>query len=278
MCAVSMVELSGYTTIGVGGVSVAVFPETERELFSALSLPGEKIVIGGGSNVVFSDKGYGGTVIFTRNLNKIEFGDGFIRAYAGVKLSQLISFYLSRGYGGVEFLAGIPASVGGAVAMNAGAFGKNISESIINVAAVADNKKAVAQNKDCDFTYRSSAFCSEHAVIYADFSYYKDENAKENAARYIAARQKKQPAGRSFGSAFKNPQGDYAGRLIELAGLKGYSVGGAAVSEKHANFIINRGGASACDVYALVDYIKKKVYGLFGVMLEEEVRFIGDFG
>lgn len=268
------VSLKDYTTIGVGGEAFAAFPETEEDFTALLAAGGEKIIIGCGSNIVFSDSGYGGTVIFTEKLRKIETCGGYVRAQAGVRLCDLISFYKRNGLGGTEFLAGIPASVGGAAFMNAGAFGKSVSDILINAGVFADGKTAVLNNAACGFGYRKSALGG--AAVYADFAF---TDGFDNVAyeKYLKARREKQPAGRSFGSTFKNPPFDSAGRLIEAAGLKGYKVGGAKVSEKHANFIINAGGATARDIYSLVAYIKERVNAAFGVMLTEEVRFIGDF-
>lgn len=274
-------DLKKYSTVGVGCVAAAVFPKSGRDLVCVLKDAADKnipvTVIGNGSNVVFSDKAVGGVIVFTKDVNKITRFDGKVRAYSGVSLQKLVNFYADNGLGGMERLAGIPARVGGAIIMNAGAFGRNISESILKVGVIVNNKIVTLSASDCNFRYRGSALPNGAVVLYADFSYTKNSFAKAETADFLRRRIQKQPQGKSFGSAFKNPADNFAGALIDGANLKGYRVGGAKISEKHANFIINDNNATAADVKTLIEYVKNKVYGLYGIKLEEEVRFIGEF-
>lgn len=274
------VMLKDYTTIKVGGKALAVFPESEEELLSVIKdLEKNKrpfIPLGLGSNVVFSDKGYDGIIVSTRKLTGIKKYKNFIRAYSGTPLSKLVNFYQENCFGGMEFLVGIPASVGGAVIMNAGAFNKNLDGILIKIGVIVDNNIVELTNKQCGFTYRNSNLPSGAVVLYADFAFYPDENASVTTKEYLLKRKIKQPVGNSFGSVFKNNAKFPAGLLIDKLNLKGAAIGGVKISEKHANFIINEGG-TADDVYRLVTYVKQKVNESFNITLEEEVRFIGEF-
>ena len=275
------VDLKNYSTVGVGCSANAVFPKNQNELVSVIKDITLKnipfTVIGKGSNVVFSDNKVDGVIVFMQNINDVIKCDGYVRAYSGASLQKLVRFYYQNNFGGMERLVGIPALVGGAIIMNAGAFGKNIGETLLSVGIIDNNKFIVLDKKDCGFCYRNSQMPNNAVVLYADFGYTFNENAKAQTLEFLNRRIQKQPKGKSFGSTFKNPNGLFAGELIDKAGLKGYRMGGAKVSEKHANFIINDGTATASDIKLLIKYIKEKVYGLFGVLLEEEVRFIGEF-
>lgn len=275
------VDLKKYSTAGIGCFANAVFPKNQSELIEVLTEVNLKsipfVVIGNGSNVVFSDKKINGIVIFTEKLNGIMRFDCFIRAYSGTKLAKLVDFYAKNNLSGLERFVGIPALVGGAIIMNAGAFGKNIGENVLSVCVIENNKKRLLSANDCGFVYRNGSLPENSVVLYADFAYGESVFADSETKDFLRRRKLKQPQGKSFGSAFKNPVGNFAGALIDGAKLKGYRIGGAKISEKHANFIINDKNATAADVKSLIEYIKEKVYGLYGIVLEEEVRFIGEF-
>ncbi len=278
---VERVDLKKYSTVGIGCFADAVFPKKESELISVLAEVSAKnmpyAVVGNCSNILFSDKKVEGLMIFTRKLDNVERFNGFVRAYSGVKLSKLVDFYAENGLGGIERFAGIPACIGGAIIMNAGAFGKNIDESVLSVCVIEHNIKKTLTAKECNFVYRNSGLPENSVVLYADFKYIENPFAKEETSNFLNRRKLKQPQGKSFGSTFKNPDGNFAGALIDGVNLKGYRIGGAKISEKHANFIINDKNATADDVKSLIAYVKEKVYESYGVLLEEEVRFIGEF-
>ena len=195
-------------------------------------------------------------------------------------IDKLIKFALVHGFGGLEALSGIPATVGGAIVMNAGAFGHNISDYITSVETLCSGKIKVYDNSGCKFTYRSSRFKGKNEVV-VSATFKLPELDREiistSVKSYLDLRKSIQPSGRSFGSVFKNPKPYMAGALIDEAGLKGLRIGGAEVSDKHANFIITSSKAKAKDVYMLMLKIKKEVYEIFGIILEEEVELIGEF-
>ena len=267
--------LSLITGYGTGGsCDVAVFPKTPAELVFTLKTLKGKIpffVIGNGSNVLASDKGYKGAVIVTSALDKINMNGNLLLCECGVKMSRIIKEMSDNSFGGLEFACGIPATVGGAVAMNAGCYNKSVSDAVKYV--ITDGGTFV--KKDCGFGYRTSRFLNGETIIKVCFlmDCLEEDVIEERLARY--KRLRKNPKGRSCGSVFKN-DGFFAGKLIDLAGLKGIKTGGARVSEKHANFIINEGGSSS-DVYALIKLIKKQVLKVHGVNLKEEIKYIGKF-
>ncbi len=237
-------------------------------------------VIGSGTNILVSDLGYNGLIIDTKRLSDVFFKREQVKAMAGAKLEKLIQFALDNKLCGLEAFAGIPATVGGAIVMNAGAFGHNISESIETVETLVDGKIKVYDKRDCKFGYRTSRFLGKNEVIVsATFNLNTGDREKigDSIKSYKELRHKVQPMGRSCGSVFKNPKPFSAGALIEKAGLKGYKVGGAIVSEKHANFIITSSKSKSRDVYELIKQIKQKVKDAFGVELVEEVECVGEF-
>ena len=266
------VPLAPLTTIGVGGKAAYFAAPATREEFVSL-YDEETFVLGRGSNVVISDGGYGGLVLSTANLNGIKEENGVLTAECGVTAARLVDYCRTRGLGGTEFLFGIPASVGGLAAMNAGAFGREMKD-VLRSVVVWDGAQKRISVEDCGFSYRKSGI--KGVVLAAEFNVAGgfDETFIKKIADF---RREKQPHGKTFGSTFRNGEGYSAGALVERAGLKGFSVGGARVSEKHANFILNTGGATAKDVRELILYIKRKVNEKFGVELAEEVRFIGEF-
>jgi UDP-N-acetylmuramate dehydrogenase len=236
------------------------------------------LVIGAGTNILFRDQGYDGVVIkLMGDFKKILNHNHRFVVGAGVLIKDFLKIIKISGYGGVEFLAGIPGSIGGAVRGNAGAFGHSISERVKSV-VVIDSKlrKKVIPRKKIVFNYRYSNI-SEKAIITAVGFWLKKCPRKMIEKRirdYLKIRWEKQPRGFSAGSFFKNPLPLSAGQLIEECGLKGKKVGGAFVSKKHANFIINTGEARASDVIELMKIVKDRVKKIKGINLEPEVRIV----
>ena len=237
-------------------------------------------VIGNGTNLLVSDLGFDGLIIDIKRLNDVFFKRENVKAMAGASLEKLIRFNLENKLGGLESLSGIPATVGGAIVMNAGAFGHNISDHLLSVETLYNGKIKVYDKEECKFAYRKSRFLGKkEIVISATFNFEKvyRELILAGIKSYTEIRKSIQPQGRSCGSVFINPKPLSAGALIEKAGLKGYAIGGARVSEKHANFILTSQKARANDVYLLIQYIKQKVKDAFGVELVEEVECVGEF-
>lgn len=264
---------------GTGGRCDALFfPRTEEDvvgLAAALDEEGiDRVYLGNGSNVLVSDEGYRGAVICTAELKGITVSGKIVKAMAGDSLKDVIYAALYNSLGGIEFLCGIPATVGGAVAMNAGCYGKSIGDYVVYVRSTAGLKS----NADCAFGYRTSAFRGGEGVISVAFDLDNVEfDQSENKVNYYAGmRRNRQPGGRSCGSVFKN-DGYYAGKVIESCSLKGARIGGARVSEKHANFIIAESGATSRDISRLIAFVKKKVKEQTDVELKEEIVYIGRF-
>ncbi len=241
-------------------------------------------VIGNGSNLLVSDKGYDGLII--------EIGSGMseciakgnaITAKAGTLLGKLAKTALDNSLTGLEFASGIPGSVGGAMVMNAGAYGGQMEDVVrsVTVYDIADSRVISLDNAQMDFAYRHSIIRDKgYIVLDAEFVLKEgDKQQIEDKMRELnTARKQKQPLEYpSAGSTFKRPAGFYAGGLIEECGLKGYSVGGASVSDKHAGFMINKCNATAYDIYRLIGEVREKVYADTGVRLEPEVIFMGEF-
>ena len=268
----------------IGGcAALAVFPKSERELADALSLiDGEGVrceIIGNASNLLFAFDYFDGALIFTSGLGGISVDGNKIYCGAGASLTHLSSVAAEHSLTGLEFAYGIPALVGGAVYMNAGAYGGAVSDVIDYSIAYDRVSQRTFRIYDGDFSYRYSKYMRKSnlvclgAVFALPFG--NEAEIKEKMAQNMASRKANQPLDYpSAGSYFKRPEGHFAGKLIEDCGLKGLSVGGAQVSDKHAGFIINRGGATYSDVLALEEKIKEKVFSEFGVELEREVRVI----
>lgn len=276
-------KFSSNTTYGLGGGAIAAFcPESVRQAIAVYNYLNENkikyAVLGNGSNVLASDKFYDGAVIITKRLDEIIVtSDSTVFCRAGVNVSALLKFCVNRGLSGVEFLAGIPATIGGVVCMNAGVSGKYIDGSVLNV-ELYDGRIRNFSNKQCNFGHKYSIMRDVNGLIlgvWLDLKREKPAKVKENINYYLDKR-RGLPKGKSCGCVFKNPEGISAGKLIDEAGLKGLKIGGAEVSLKHANFILNNGAASA-DVYRLIKTVKSKVFEKTGILLEEEVVYIGEF-
>lgn len=238
-------------------------------------------VIGGGSNLLVSDNGYNGLIISTAKLNRyiINYGSNIIKCGAGINLADLVYYACSHGLAGMEAMAGIPGTLGGAVKMNAGAYNQEIKDTNIN-AALMDKKGniVIKSNEEIGYGYRLSPGTKGYIVLWAEFLYNKSESSAllEKRKEILEKRKEKQPLHKpSCGSVFKRPAGNYAGTLIEKCGLKGYRIGGAEVSVKHGNFILNEDNATSEDIYNLIKYVQETVYNQTGYKLEPEVRMIG---
>lgn len=278
--------LSKHTTFRIGGPCDAFAEPSGIDGFvGALKFLREEninhIVIGQGSNVLFGDGGFRGCVLHAGSgISWVSIDGETVDAGAGALLGALVGRTAENGLAGVESLAGIPGTVGGAIRMNAGAFGQWISVPLQNVDFIdgAGEQRRMDKN-EVGFRYRWSFFQEhpERVIISARFKLYREspEALKKRISEINRQRRAKQPFGYpSAGSFFKNPEGEPAGALIDRAGLKGLRVGGAEVSQAHANFIINAGGATAADVVALAREVRRRVGEVFGVTLEPEVRII----
>jgi UDP-N-acetylmuramate dehydrogenase len=275
-----MTLLSGLTTFRIGGPceNYCVPANTARmvELLQTLENP---VILGGGSNILAADKGVREPVVHTAGLRHFAFEGETVRAGCGVSLPELSRAAAREGLSGLEWASGIPGSLGGAVAMNAGAYGGEMSQAVTEVLAF-DGNAAVAMT-EFGFSYRHSIFLDTPAltVLEATLRLVRDGPA-EICARmeaHMQARNSRQPANMpSAGSFFKRPKGGYAAALIEECGLKGTAVGGAMVSDKHSGFIVNTGGASCEDVLRLAALVRETVFTGTGIELEPEVRLLGD--
>lgn len=278
--------LDRYTSFRIGGpADILFFPADAQEILRAQALADEAgvpvTVIGCGSNLLVSDKGVRGLVIaLGKPFSAIEVEGNVIRAQAGARMSALANAALSNSLAGLEFASGIPGSVGGGVYMNAGAYGGQMSDVVREVEMMRGGEVIRVPASDMDFGYRHSAAMDQGGLIVgATFELAAGDAAEIRAKMddFNGRRRDKQPLEYpSAGSVFKRPEGYFAGALIEQSGLKGCRVGGAEVSEKHAGFIVNRGGATAQDVRELVAHVQKTVQQNFGVWMETEIRMIGE--
>ncbi|WP_457567409.1 UDP-N-acetylmuramate dehydrogenase [Desulfurobacterium sp.] len=271
-------ELSGkeITTIGIGGFFSVFFPETEKEL---LSLTGDDFfVIGGGSNLVLPDRLTGVKLVSLSRLKKFYLKNNRLFAQAGVKISEILRLQMREDFSIFEFLAGVPGvTVGGAVYQNAGAFGAETAHFVKSVVYVDRNGRLSELNNISGFGYRKSPFKDGEIIVGAEFRVNRVKNVREKIRCFIGKRLEKQPPFylKTAGSTFKNPDGYSAGFLIEKSGLKGFSSGGIEVSRKHANFLINKGNATFADFCKIVDVVKNRVFNVFGIELELEVKVPG---
>ncbi|MDD6265967.1 MAG: UDP-N-acetylmuramate dehydrogenase [Clostridia bacterium] len=278
--------LSKYSSFKIGGeCSFAVIPKTKEALCALLDFNKKNavrtLVFGNASNVLFADEGIDGCVVFTAGLKNIEEKDGTVTADAGVTLTELSRFMQKRGYEGAEFLCGIPGNIGGGVFMNAGAYEHSVSEILVDSTYYdrTDGKIKTIANSEHDFSYRHSVYEDNGGVILqASFKCRKAENPEKVKALmddHLKTRSEKQPLEYpSAGSVFKRYPGYFTSKLIDEAGLKGYTVGGAQISEKHAGFIVNRGNARAKDVMELVKIVQERIFALHGIHIECEIRMI----
>ncbi len=279
--------MSRHTTFRVGGnADVLVLPSSADEIIKCMSVFKEYgkdfIVIGKGSNLLVGSGGIrGGVIKLSSEFGAIDCEGDVVTAEGGASLAGVASVCLKNSLGGFEFASGIPGSVGGGVCMNAGAYGGELKDIIKSVTVVKDGEIMRLGGDECGFGYRTSRIMKEGIVVVkAEFGLEKGsyEDIYSKMKELSARRNEKQPVEfPSAGSTFKRPEGYFAGKLIQDSGLRGYALGGAQISEKHCGFIINRGGASAEDIKALMDFTVKTVYEKYGVKLEPEVKLIGEF-
>lgn len=266
-----------------GSCSLAVFPKSEQELALAVDILDrsgvELRVVGKGSNTLFSDGVIDKALIFTGSCNEVRFEGNTVVAASGAGLIALASACAERGLSGLEFASGIPGSIGGAVLMNAGAYGACMADVTVKSRAFDRRIGTVVTVEDHGFGYRDSVYKRERSLVclgaVLSLTEGDSDRIRQKMRELSAERRKKQPLEYpSAGSYFKRPNGDFAGRLIEECGLKGARVGDAEVSAKHAGFIVNRGSASFSDVLALEERVRDTVYRRFGIELEREVEII----
>lgn len=274
-------RLSEFSTLGIGGPArIFVEVTTVEELSSVVKEACQKnipfIVIGKGSNCLFDDRGFDGLVVLNR-INFIEQHENQIYVGSGYSFSLLGVQTARNSFSGLEFASGIPATVGGAIYMNAGAGGPEVADVLTEVEYISwSGQKVVFKKEECSFSYRTSIFQNmKGAIAAARFSLIPKLKARQLQLEIISYRTKTQPYGeKSAGCVFRNPEGQSAGALIEKCGLKGMRVGGAEVSFLHANFLINKENATARDFLELIYLVQKTVKTKTGIELETEVRVI----
>ncbi|MFR4163626.1 MAG: UDP-N-acetylmuramate dehydrogenase [Paraclostridium sordellii] len=279
--------MKNHISFKVGGpADFLLKPKTEDEIkrliefFKNENIP--YIVIGNGSNLLVKDGGIRGVVIkIADNFNKFEIEDTKVIAQSGALLSFMGKAILNKSLTGFEFAAGIPGTLGGAIAMNAGAYGGEMKD-IVKSVRLMDSKGNIIElsNKEMEFEYRRSLISKSDYIVLSAIMELKEGNFDEIKGymkELTKSRVTKQPLNLpSAGSTFKRPEGHFAAKLIEDSGLKGLTLGGARVSEKHSGFVVNIGDAKAKDIIELINVVKSTVYSKFGVMLEEEVKILGD--
>ena len=281
----SLVKLNTYH---IGGLTkYLVRPNSINDLIEVLKILKENeipfFILGNGSNIILNSKLYDGAVIKLDKLNGIEISPDLNMAYAeaGAMISKVAMESINKGLTGLEFAAGIPGTIGGCIYGNAGAYNACTMDYVESVTVLdEDYNIQILKNEDISYGYRTTMFKEEKKYIILAAKFYLKNGDKANSLEMIAERQERRAATQpleypSAGSVFRNPEGDYAGRLIEFCGLKGYRIGGAEVSEKHANFVINKDNASSKDVHDLIMYIHDTVLEKTNVDLEIEQEFIG---
>lgn len=279
--------MSAHTSFKIGGpadmfVSVKSAEETAELIRLARENGVPYMIMGNGSNMLVGDGGIRGLVIqIGKGMAYAQAEDCEVRAGAGILMSRLASVIAKAGLSGFEPLSGIPGTLGGALFMNAGAYGGEIGDTVKDVTYVDDDGELHTIPRDeCGFGYRKSIFSQGGRYMISARLELKPGNEADiraEMAEYNRRRSEKQPLSQpSAGSTFKRPEGYFAGKLIQDAGLMGFSIGGAAVSTKHAGFVVNTGGASAEDVMLLIEHIQNTVEKQFGVRLEPEVRLVGE--
>ena len=279
------VSLKNYTTYKVGGnAKIMVFPSNVDCLVKLVNLLKKEnvkfMVLGNGSNVLFSDKDYDGVLIKLDELNKIEVKDNRIVAGAGALMVKVSREAIKHGLAGLEFASGIPGTVGGCIYMNAGAYNSDQGYVVSRVRVLTPKMTVITMvNRECDFHYRTSFFKKHKDYIVLEATYNLKKGSKELLEEVVADRRKRRLESQplefpSAGSVFRNPPDMYSGKLIEDLGYKGLIKGGAKVSDKHANFVINFNNAKASDIKELIEFLKDEVKEKYGVDLIVEQEFI----
>lgn len=275
--------MSKYTSMRVGGpADLLITPANKEDAVNLITYLQKNIidyiVIGNGSNLLVSDTGVRSVVVnFSSGLNQIKIENNLVKAEAGNILARFVDFCIRHSRGGVEKLAGIPGTIGGAILMNAGAYGSQISDFIYEIEIVRDGQLQKIKKEDANFGYRTSGFVNS-AIIGASFDLPegKIDELIRTKTDYLQRRNQSQPMNfPNSGSIFKNPEGNYAAKLIEEAGLKGTRLGAAQISEKHGNFIVNLGDCSANDIIQLINIVRKTVYSKNKIKLIPEIKLVG---
>lgn len=280
--------MASRTTFQVGGkVRYLLEPTSERELADALAWVRERklglFTMGRGSNLVVSDRGWPGAVVaLAANFSGVGWTESGATVLAGTRLTEFVTQAVGKGFGGIEKLAGIPGTAGGATAINAGAYGQEFGDRVESVRSMdADGETVERTREECAFGYRTSVFRENEEIVVSTtlaFEHGVPDELRRVVRDTQKARVEKQPLNLpNAGSLFKRPPGGFASKMIEDAGLKGLRVGNAAISEKHAGFAVNLGGATAQDVWELSNEVIRRVREFNGVALEREVVFLGDF-
>jgi len=278
-------SMSRHTTLAVGGPAHWFFrPLNRKSLITAmLSIPSdiEILPLGRGSNMLVPDGGFDGLVIDLSELNELSFDGCIVHAGAGVRMSKFARQCAEHGISGCEFMATVPGDVGGGVAMNAGCFAQQVSDTLVSVEVLLRSGEVIELSAAAlKMVYRHSTLPAQSLIVSARFDLYPDhpDQIRERIRTMRSRRSATQPLSQpNCGSVFKNPEGDHAARLIEAAGLKGFAIGGARISDQHANFIVNEGDASSADIIALISRAQRVVEEEFDIKLEPEVRMVGEW-
>lgn len=280
--------MSSHTTFKVGGdAQCMVLIEQEEELLQLIpylnQIEQDYFILGNGSNLLVGDKGYRGIVIkLGEGMDRITVEGEFIRVQAGALLSRTAAFARDAGLSGMEFAAGIPGSIGGGIVMNAGAYDGEMKQIVESVKVMdKEGKTLILDNNTMEFGYRTSIIKNRPFIVLEVLFRMHPAPKEEIQAKMdelMQKRQSKQPLNYpSAGSTFKRPEGNFAGKLIMEAGMRGYRIGGAQVSNKHCGFVVNVGKATAADVKEVIEEVRERVNERFHVRLEPEVIFLGDF-
>ncbi|MDP2207960.1 MAG: UDP-N-acetylmuramate dehydrogenase [Bacteroidota bacterium] len=275
--------MSKYTSMRVGGpADLLITPANKEDAVNLITYLQKNIidyiVMGNGTNLLVSDTGVRSVVVnFSSGLNQIKIENNLVKAEAGIILARFVDFCIRHSRSGVEKLAGIPGTIGGAILMNAGAYGSQISDFIYEIEIVKDGQLQKIKKEDANFGYRTSGFANS-AIIGASFDLPegKIDELMRTKTDYLQRRNQSQPLNfPNSGSIFKNPEGNYAAKLIEEAGLKGTRLGAAQISEKHGNFIVNLCDCSANDIIQLINIVRKTVYSKNKIKLIPEIKLVG---
>ncbi|MDO5388101.1 MAG: UDP-N-acetylmuramate dehydrogenase [Clostridia bacterium] len=278
--------MNKHTTFRIGGsADIFVTPSKTEEIEAVLKYVTENkipyYIIGNGSNLLVRDKGFRGVIIqLYKNYSQTEVNENTLKVQSGALLSAAAKTAMNHSLKGMECLSGIPGTIGGAVCMNAGAYGGEMKDIVESVRVINKGKIQVLSNEECGFRYRGSRIMDENMIVLEAVIKLEKGNMEEIQSKMkelLEQRNSKQPVELpSAGSTFKRPEGYFAAKLIDESGLRGFSQGNAQVSEKHCGFVVNKGGATAEDVISLMDKVSLRVYEKFGVRLEPEVRIIGE--
>ena len=276
--------MSRHTTFKVGGIAdIFITVDSKEKLLKTLEmLKNEKItIIGNGSNLLVTDEGIRG-IVLKYTANTCEINDTIVKVDSGMTNARLANALLNKELTGYEFAAGIPGTIGGAIVMNAGAYGREMKDVVLETEFLdfETNEIRIFKNEELNFEYRKSIFENKKGIILSatfKFEHGNKNEIDEKMKEYAQKRRDTQPLDMpSAGSTFKRGNGFITAKLIDEAGLKGYSIGGAEVSTKHAGFIVNKGKATAKDIIDLIKYVQKEIYQKFGEKIEPEIKIIGE--